>query len=240
MENITSETVQHLESLQVLLQDLERAGVSDVVSDDSFDFCDDSFDTKVLAYKAPAPVVAVSAQSASGVVSSVADKLSAAPKKEKPFKIDDFVWEFGEQKDLLVILSTDEKKGSAPLSDMATSLFTKMLAAIDLKMEDVSFLALKGTDATGKPHNSKNSSKLKSHVENMVEKAKPQAVLVVGQESGRTLFGENLSALRKQDISCGGVVSVALPHPQMLLKQPALKRMAWQDLLKFKSCIGDA
>jgi len=109
------------------------------------------------------------------------------------------------------------------------------LAAIGLKNDDVYYLVMQETGPTGRSLTAKQSKAVKQELETRLREQSPKAMLVVGQESCKTLLEENLNTARKKEYKVENTEAVALCNPQMLLQQSALKRMAWQDLLKFQS-----
>lgn len=72
----------------------------------------------------------------------------------------------------------------------------------------------------------------------------PKIVVTIGAPATQTLFGNNQSISRVRgkwsDLEAGGQTRRGLPmlHPAYLLRQPAQKRLAWQDLLTLKAAIA--
>lgn len=227
--------IQAFEAVQAALADLQRSGVSDVVCDDVFDFSSSKLgDVKHLTFKVSQQIQIDRQAQTQEVVQNAAAQLDVKKPKEVPFAVGDYVWSAAESHEALVLISTPFSKGEEPLSAEASRLFEKMLTAIDLSSDKVAWLMIKDENASGKPHKSANAAKIKEKVQSLLAESASKHILLVGQSCGKILFGENLSALRKKDVELSGKRAVALCHPNMLLKQPALKRMAWQDLLKFK------
>lgn len=71
----------------------------------------------------------------------------------------------------------------------------------------------------------------------------PKIIVTIGAPATQTLCDTNasISRLRGQwrDIDAGGKTRKAIPmlHPAYLLRQPAQKRLAWQDLLTLKAAL---
>lgn len=81
----------------------------------------------------------------------------------------------------------------------------------------------------------------------LIEIVRPDAVLVLGNLAVRILSDEpkaGIHGLRGKwlDLSAGGVTARALAtfHPEELVATPISKRLAWQDLLRFRAEMAEA
>ena len=65
----------------------------------------------------------------------------------------------------------------------------------------------------------------------------PRLILAVGGLAGQWLAGgaESIPRQRGTWLDAGGIPLLSTFHPEALLKSPALKRLAWQDLLAFRA-----
>lgn len=236
------ENIQTLQAIHTALSDLSRAGVTDVAGFEAFDFCSSSIeDSKPLVMQISQQTSVSRSESTQKVVQNAVAQLSAQPQKEEPksepFALDHHVWQKGENNPVMIVISTPSHHTQPALSPEASSLFEKMLSAIGLSVEEVTLLAVKDEDSRGKPHKAANAKLIAEKVKDLIGSDSCEQILMVGQSCAKILFSESLSALRKQQNSISEKPVVALVHPQMLLKQPALKRMAWQDLLKFQAYV---
>jgi DNA polymerase len=78
-------------------------------------------------------------------------------------------------------------------------------------------------------------------IERQIALAEPKAILLFGNFAARFFFGENDSIHglrgRWKEIGVGSIAipAIATLHPQDLLTAPINKRLAWNDLLAFRS-----
>lgn len=78
-----------------------------------------------------------------------------------------------------------------------------------------------------------------------VELVAPKIIVTLGAAATQTMFEEKLSILktrgRWRDIKVGSHSTKAMPtlHPAFLLRQPAQKRQAWQDMLALATCVEE-
>ncbi|WP_157237876.1 uracil-DNA glycosylase [Desulfobacter curvatus] len=69
---------------------------------------------------------------------------------------------------------------------------------------------------------------------------KPVAVVALGEQACRMMKGTDdpLTKIRGHFFQCRGVPVMATHHPSMLVKNPDLKRQAWDDLKQVMACAG--
>ncbi len=69
---------------------------------------------------------------------------------------------------------------------------------------------------------------------------KPSVVVALGEQACRMMKGtdEPLIKVRGHFFQCHKVPVMATHHPSVLMKQPALKRQAWDDLKQVMACAG--
>ncbi|MGJ8561065.1 MAG: uracil-DNA glycosylase [Litorimonas sp.] len=134
----------------------------------------------------------------------------------------------------------DEDHAGHPFVGRSGQLLDQMLGAIGLGEDDA---YLSNVCFWQPPHNRKpNSEELElchPFVTRQIELAKPKVILLIGSTSMQTMTG--VSSIMKsrgqwQNIHINGSDIPALPtyHPDFLLRQPALKAEAWQDLLTLR------
>ena len=66
-------------------------------------------------------------------------------------------------------------------------------------------------------------------------------MILVGGTAAKTVLKESrgMMKLRAQALSYGDIPARAIFHPSYLLRQPAQKKLAWQDLLAIRAIIDD-
>jgi len=146
--------------------------------------------------------------------------------------------------DLMVIGEApgrDEDIQGKPFIGQSGQLLDHMLAAIGLGKENFYVTNL----VNWRPPKNRNPKPeeiemCRPFLDRHVELAKPKVLLLVGGVSMTALTG--MTGIMKnhgqwQDIEIGGGTLPALPlyHPAFLLRQPALKKDAWRDLLSLRA-----
>lgn len=104
------------------------------------------------------------------------------------------------------------------------SLLVKMLSAMHLAPSDVYIC------------NAADNAVLTRHIRTH----KPGAVVALGEQACRMMKGTNdpLAEIRGHFFQYHGVPVMATHHPSALVKIPALKRQAWEDLKQVMACTG--
>ncbi len=104
------------------------------------------------------------------------------------------------------------------------SLLVKMLGAMHLSPSDVYIC------------NTADNASLTRHI----VAHKPSVVVALGEKACRMLKGtdEPLAKIRGHFFQCHGVSVMATHHPSVLVKIPALKRQAWEDLKQVMAFTG--
>lgn len=135
----------------------------------------------------------------------------------------------------------DEDMAGKPFIGKSGQLLDKMLAAIHLS-EDTAYIT---NVVNWRPPKNRNPTAdeiamCRPFIHRHIALADPKFILIVGNVSLNALTGE--TGIMKQrgqwkDITIEGNTYPALPiyHPAFLLKQPALKRDAWRDLLALQA-----
>jgi DNA polymerase len=127
----------------------------------------------------------------------------------------------------------DEDRQGEPFVGRAGQLLTRMLAAIDLRREDV-FI---GNVLKCRPPGNRNPeageiAACLPHLERQIELVRPAVILALGSPAARTLLRtrEGITRLRGRIFPIGDALCVPSFHPAYLLRNPAGKREAWTDL----------
>lgn len=139
----------------------------------------------------------------------------------------------------------EEDRQGKPFVGAAGHLLDRMLAAIGLDREHVYisnvFFWRPPGNRTPTPQ---EIAVCQPFVRRHVELVRPKALLALGGVSAKALFETEagITRLRGQwkDLQFGevSVPTLASFHPAYLLRQPAQKRLSWEDLLAFKDRIG--
>ncbi len=124
-----------------------------------------------------------------------------------------------------------------PFVGRAGQLLTKMLAAINIKREDV-FIT---NTVKCRPPGNRNPEKTeiaacRPYLEEQIAIIKPKYFLILGRVAANAMLNLNLpmKEYRKRTYSLYGAKVYVTYHPSALLRTPAWKRLAWEDLKKFR------
>lgn len=148
--------------------------------------------------------------------------------------------------ELLIISDWDysEKKDSSKfMSNEASELLTKMLAAIQLTAEDICIYPIVKSPPTSdnKPSEDEVQSSLPFLLK-QIEILNPKVICAMGKISSQSLLksSKQLFALRGKFYSLLNLPLMPTFHPTLLLKHPELKKAAWQDLQLIRHKIDSA
>lgn len=135
----------------------------------------------------------------------------------------------------------DEDLNGIPFSGAAGALMDKMLAAIDLDRQQCYLMNIVPWHTPGgRPPTAPEVEICRPFVERHIELIKPAIIVTMGDAPTRTLLHKTDHVTRvrgiwqSQEIGATKADAIATLHPSHLLKQPAQKGMAWQDLLAIK------
>jgi DNA polymerase len=149
--------------------------------------------------------------------------------------------------DLMVIGEApgrDEDQAGQPFVGRSGDLLDRMLGAIGLREDDVYI----GNVCFWRPPNDRKPSPeeldlCRPFVMRQIALAKPKVILLTGSTSMHVMTG--VTSIMKnrgqwQSIASEGTDIPTLPiyHPTFLLRQPALKAEAWQDLLTLRETLA--
>jgi hypothetical protein len=230
--------------LHVLLKDMHHAGVSDVVDAKPFDFFNGKIKNPFDDFEAPNPHIldipqetmtqaqplpSIEGQSDTSAVQKAPKETVKASQTTRDAA--DLFWQFGaENAKIQVIISSEVEQGMHPLSIKAKVLFEKMLISIGLKESDISYAVLNRADKFSKVEKENVHQKLK-------ELNEASFKIFVGEEAVKCIFDQTLIRSRQRDMTFENKACGLLMHPESLMTQPLLKKLAWQDLLKFQRTI---
>ena len=117
-------------------------------------------------------------------------------------------------------------------------LLAAMLAAIDIKLDDVLLTPLSYTRPPGGRIDPDNGKLLTAIMQHHIKLVQPKRILLLGDKTSRALAAMDLREargwLRNVNYDGGTVPAVVTFHPRFLLERPQFKREAWEDLKMFK------
>lgn len=135
----------------------------------------------------------------------------------------------------------DEDMQGLPFVGRAGQLLDRMLAAIDLDRESVYITNVIPWRPPGNRTPTPQETEIcRPFIERHIELIKPEIIVMLGGSSAKTLLKTTDGILRMRgkwaEVETANSKTSALPtlHPAYLLRQPAQKRLAWQDLLQVK------
>lgn len=136
---------------------------------------------------------------------------------------------------------SDEDSGGTAFAGRSGALYERMLGAIGLKRDDVASLAALPWRPPGNRQPTQAEMDVcRPFVERQIALCKPKIVLVLGNFATRYLIDPaavmHLVRGEWRELGVEGTAIPAMPslHPEDLLRAPASKRLAWQDLLAFR------
>lgn len=135
----------------------------------------------------------------------------------------------------------DEDRQGLPFVGVSGQLLDRMLASIGLDRNTVYITNILAWRPPGnrKPTPAETTMCL-PFIRRHIELVDPRILIFVGGTSASTLLGrsEGITRLRGRWLDYqtgnGSIDSIAIFHPAYLLRQPALKRDAWRDLLQIR------
>lgn len=140
----------------------------------------------------------------------------------------------------------DEDRDGTPFAGKTGELLDRMLTAIGLDRQKVMLVnALPWRPPGNRSPYAAEMEICKPFLERQIELCSPKAVLILGNFATRYLLDGNaaihLARGQWRDLKAGDYLVPSLPslHPQDLLLAPANKRLAWQDLLRFRMKLAE-
>ncbi|MEP6692185.1 MAG: uracil-DNA glycosylase [Gemmatimonadaceae bacterium] len=137
----------------------------------------------------------------------------------------------------------NEDASGHPFVGAAGQLLTKILAAIDLKREDVFICNVLKHRPPGNRNPEPNEVEACSpYLVRQVELVKPKVIVAFGLFAAQSLLNTKLGIgkLRGAVHRYHGIPVVVTYHPAALLRNPAWKRPAWEDVQLARRVLDDA
>ena len=138
--------------------------------------------------------------------------------------------------------ATEDEQG-LPFVGAAGQLLTKILAAIDLKREDVFICnVLKHRPPGNRNPRPEEVTACSPYLIRQIELVRPKVILALGTFAAQTLLDTQLALgkLRGQVHTYRGVPLVVTYHPAALLRNPSWKRPAWEDVQLARRILDNA
>jgi DNA polymerase len=131
----------------------------------------------------------------------------------------------------------EEDKSGQVFAGKSRELLARMLAAIEVSLDDVALLNFVPYRPPGnRAPNDVEISTSHPFALRAIELLKPQFILGFGALPGQYLAGGEASILKQRGrlLKIGAADFISTLHPDELLKFPQQKKLAWRDLLAFK------
>lgn len=128
--------------------------------------------------------------------------------------------------------ATEDEQGR-PFVGQAGQLLTKILAAVNLRREDVFIMnVLKHRPPGNRNPDPIEVTACKPFLRRQLELIKPKVILALGTFAAQTLLEtkSSIGRLRGQVHQYQGIPVVVTYHPAALLRNPAWKRPTWEDV----------
>lgn len=152
-----------------------------------------------------------------------------------------FVFGVGNPNAKLVLIGeapgADEDEKGEPFVGRAGQLLNKILAAVQLRREDVYICnILKCRPPNNRDPLPQEADSCEPYLKKQIEVIKPRLILCLGRIAGQTLLKTNatLTELRRNVYEYQGVKVLVTFHPAALLRNPNWKRPAWEDVQKMR------
>lgn len=152
-----------------------------------------------------------------------------------------FVFGVGNPKARLVLIGeapgADEDEKGEPFVGRAGQLLNKILAAVQLRREDVYICnILKCRPPNNRDPLPQEAASCEPYLKKQLEIIEPKLIMCLGRIAGQTLLKTNasLTELRKNVYQYQGIKVLVTFHPAALLRNPNWKRPAWEDVQKMR------
>lgn len=136
----------------------------------------------------------------------------------------------------------DEDRKGEPFVGRAGQLLNKILAAIDVRREDVYITnILKCRPPDNRDPQETEVRQCESYLKKQIELIQPKVICALGRIAAQWLLQTNapLSTLRAGEYYYEGIRILPTYHPAALLRNPSLKRPAWDDFRQLKAMLDD-
>lgn len=136
----------------------------------------------------------------------------------------------------------DEDLQGLPFVGRAGQLLNKMLAAIDLKREEVYICnVLKCRPPDNRTPLPDEVERCRPYLEQQIALVKPALICALGLSAAQALLRTkaSMTSMRGRTFEYLGIPLIPTYHPAALLRNPNLKRDAWVDLQRIRDLLRD-
>jgi DNA polymerase len=127
--------------------------------------------------------------------------------------------------------SLEDLGAGQPIGGAAWDLAKKMLAAINISVDDAYSASLSCFNSPGVRMTKEERQACAEIAKKHIALAKPKRLLLLGDGPAQALLGKPLAQARGHVHKIEGVRTVATFHPRQLIQNSANKSYAWKDLL---------
>ncbi len=135
----------------------------------------------------------------------------------------------------------DEDLKGLPFVGRAGQLLDKMIAAIDLKREEVYICnVLKCRPPENRTPNPSEVAQCLPYLEQQIALVRPKLICALGLSAVQALLQTkgSMASMRGRTFEFRGVPLIPTYHPAALLRTPSLKRDAWEDLKRVRDTLN--
>jgi DNA polymerase len=136
----------------------------------------------------------------------------------------------------------DEDAQGVPFVGRAGQLLNKMIAAIDLKREEVYICnVLKCRPPDNRVPAPDEVERCRPYLEQQIALVKPALVCALGLSAAQALLQTkaSMASMRGKTFAYRGIPLIPTYHPAALLRNPGLKREAWIDLQRVRDLLRE-
>jgi DNA polymerase len=136
----------------------------------------------------------------------------------------------------------DEDEQGLPFVGRAGQLLTRIITAMGLDRDEVYICnVLKCRPPNNRDPLPEEVAACLPYLQRQLELLKPRVICALGRHSAQALLGRKdpLSKVRGRVFSYQGIRMVPTYHPAALLRNPGLKRAAWEDVQKVRRLLDD-
>jgi uracil-DNA glycosylase len=136
----------------------------------------------------------------------------------------------------------DEDAQGLPFVGRAGQLLNKMIAAIDLKREEVYICnVLKCRPPDNRVPAPDEVERCRPYLEQQIALVKPAIVCALGLSATQALLETkaSMASMRGKTFTYRGIPLIPTYHPAALLRNPGLKREAWNDLQRVRDMLRE-
>ena len=151
------------------------------------------------------------------------------------------IWGEGDLEAKLMLITEfpdkDEDFYGKPFVGAMGEFLEKILKSINLTRKDFFIThAVKCKTPGGRPPEFEEISACKTYLLKQIKLLNPKLILAFGFTPPKIFFDNNptLSSIRGQPIKIKDSIILFTYHPNYMLKNPAVKRLLWEDLQKFR------